>query len=131
MNSIGEACTHMKHKYDQCFNLLFAKKFLKGDGSEDPYDDLFKSYQKCIQKAVKEKEIPIERLEFIGHGKKKKKKSPWQPLRAGQRPKKCCHAKEVLPRLPRDPLQAVRRRIQELKQQESNVFALEPFLAHE
>ncbi|XP_077885905.1 nephrocystin-1-like [Ictidomys tridecemlineatus] len=50
-------------------------------------------------------------------------KSPWQPLCAGQRPKKCCHAKEVLPRLPRDPLQAVRRRIQELKQQVDSLLS--------
>ncbi|KAG3267882.1 TRIAP1-like [Ictidomys tridecemlineatus] len=69
MNSIREACTNMKHEHNQCFN------FLKGDGSEDPYDDLFKSYQQCIQKSVKEKEIPIERLEFMGHGKEKPENS--------------------------------------------------------
>ncbi|XP_048209011.1 TP53-regulated inhibitor of apoptosis 1-like [Perognathus longimembris pacificus] len=69
MNSVGEACTDMKREYDQCFNRWFANKFLKGDGSRDLCTDLFKRYQQCIQKAIKEKEIPIEGLEFMGHGK--------------------------------------------------------------
>ncbi|XP_054995696.1 TP53-regulated inhibitor of apoptosis 1-like [Sorex araneus] len=71
MNSVEEACTDMKHKYDQCFNHWFAEKFLKGDGSGDPCTDLFKRYQQCVQKAIKEKEIPIEGLEFMGNGKEK------------------------------------------------------------
>uniref|UniRef100_A0A8D2DFN7 TP53-regulated inhibitor of apoptosis 1 n=1 Tax=Sciurus vulgaris TaxID=55149 RepID=A0A8D2DFN7_SCIVU len=75
MNSVGEACTDMKRKYDQCFNRWFAEKFLKGDGSGDPCTDLFKRYQQCIQKAIKEKEIPIEGLEFMGHGKEKPENS--------------------------------------------------------
>ncbi|KAL1765823.1 TP53-regulated inhibitor of apoptosis 1 [Sigmodon hispidus] len=71
MNSVGEACTDMKREYDQCFNRWFAEKFLKGDGSGDPCTDLFKRYQQCVQKAIKEKEIPIEGLEFMAHGKQK------------------------------------------------------------
>ncbi|CAD7675304.1 unnamed protein product [Nyctereutes procyonoides] len=47
----------MKREYDQCFNRWFAEKCLKGDGSRDP--------------SIKEKEIPIEGLEFMGHGKEK------------------------------------------------------------
>ncbi|XP_068937598.1 TP53-regulated inhibitor of apoptosis 1 [Petaurus breviceps papuanus] len=75
MNSVGEACTDMKREYDQCFNRWFAEKFLKGDGSGDPCTDLFKRYQQCVQKAIKEKEIPIEGLEFMGHGKEKAESS--------------------------------------------------------
>ncbi|XP_042532953.1 TP53-regulated inhibitor of apoptosis 1-like [Dipodomys spectabilis] len=75
MNSVGEACTNMKLKYNQCFNSWFAKKFLKGDGSRDPRTDLFKHYQHCVQKTIKEKEIPIEGLEFMGHGKEKPENS--------------------------------------------------------
>lgn len=75
MNSVGEACTDMKREYDQCFNRWFAEKFLKGDGSGDPCTDLFKRYQQCVQKAIKEKEIPIEGLEFMGHGKEKPENS--------------------------------------------------------
>ncbi|XP_004413899.1 PREDICTED: TP53-regulated inhibitor of apoptosis 1-like [Odobenus rosmarus divergens] len=68
-------CTDMKREYDQCFNRWFAEKFLKGDGSGDPCTDLFKRYQQCVQKAIKEKEIPIEGLEFMGHGKEKPESS--------------------------------------------------------
>ncbi|XP_035552418.1 TP53-regulated inhibitor of apoptosis 1-like [Canis lupus familiaris] len=75
MNSVGEACTDMKREYNQCFNSWFAEKFLKGDGSRDPCTDLFKHSQQCVQKAIKEKEIPIEGLELMGHGKEKPESS--------------------------------------------------------
>ncbi|KAM8819523.1 TP53-regulated inhibitor of apoptosis 1 [Rhynchonycteris naso] len=75
MNSVGEGCTDMKREYDQCFNRWFAEKFLKGDSSGDPCTDLFKRYQQCVQKAIKEKEIPIEGLEFMGHGREKPESS--------------------------------------------------------
>uniref|UniRef100_A0A2K6S650 TP53 regulated inhibitor of apoptosis 1 n=1 Tax=Saimiri boliviensis boliviensis TaxID=39432 RepID=A0A2K6S650_SAIBB len=65
MNSVGEACTDMKHQYDQCFSRWFAEKFLNGDSSGT----------RCIQKAIKEKEIPIEELEFMSHGKEKPENS--------------------------------------------------------
>ncbi|KAG3270571.1 TRIAP1, partial [Ictidomys tridecemlineatus] len=63
----GRLAPNMKREYDQCFNRWFAKKFLKGDGSGDPCTDLFKP--------IKEKEIPIEGLEFMGHGKEKPENS--------------------------------------------------------
>nr|XP_039320330.1 TP53-regulated inhibitor of apoptosis 1-like [Saimiri boliviensis boliviensis] len=75
MNSVVEACTEMKHEYNQCFNRWFAEKFLKGDSSRDPCTDLFKRYQQCVQKAIKEKEITIKGLEFMGHGKEKPENS--------------------------------------------------------
>ncbi|KAM4865820.1 TP53-regulated inhibitor of apoptosis 1-like [Thomomys bottae] len=75
MNSGREACTDMKRECDQCCNRWFAEKFLKGVGSGDPCTDLFKHYQQCVQKAIKEKEIPIEGLEFMGHGKGKPENS--------------------------------------------------------
>uniref|UniRef100_A0A670JRN2 TP53 regulated inhibitor of apoptosis 1 n=2 Tax=Podarcis TaxID=42163 RepID=A0A670JRN2_PODMU len=78
MNSVGEACTEMKREYDQCFNRWFAEKFLKGeggDGSGDPCAQLFKRYQLCVQKAIKEKDIPIEGLEFMGPSKGKSENS--------------------------------------------------------
>ncbi|KAB0395059.1 hypothetical protein E2I00_020042 [Balaenoptera physalus] len=66
MNSVREACTDTKHEYDQCFNCWFAEKFLNGD----PCTDLFKHSAKAIKK-----EIPIEGLEFMGHGKEKTESS--------------------------------------------------------
>lgn len=56
-------------------NHTVKSEFLKGDGSGDPCTDLFKRYQQCVQKAIKEKEIPIEGLEFMGHGKEKPENS--------------------------------------------------------
>ncbi|XP_061458379.1 TP53-regulated inhibitor of apoptosis 1 [Rhineura floridana] len=79
MNSVGEACTEMKREYDQCFNRWFAEKFLKGEGGDgsggDPCAQLFKRYQLCVQKAIKEKDIPIEGLEFMGRSKGKSENS--------------------------------------------------------
>ncbi|XP_006884628.1 PREDICTED: TP53-regulated inhibitor of apoptosis 1-like [Elephantulus edwardii] len=75
MNSIREACMDVKREYNQCFSRWFAEKFLKGNGSADPCTDLFKSYQQGVQKAIKEKEIPIEGLEFMGYGKEKSESS--------------------------------------------------------
>ncbi|XP_030357212.1 TP53-regulated inhibitor of apoptosis 1 isoform X1 [Strigops habroptila] len=82
MNSVGEACTELKREYDQCFNRWFADKFLKGDSAGDPCGQLFKRYQLCVQvmpaappKAIKEKDIPIEGLEFMGPSKGKTENS--------------------------------------------------------
>ncbi|XP_056906536.1 TP53-regulated inhibitor of apoptosis 1 isoform X2 [Takifugu flavidus] len=71
MNSVGEACTDLKREYDQCFNRWFAEKFLKGDRSGDPCTDSFRKYQHCVQKAIKEKDIPIEGVDFMGPNKDK------------------------------------------------------------
>ncbi|KAF2976246.1 hypothetical protein EK904_002681, partial [Melospiza melodia maxima] len=58
-----------------CFNRWFAEKFLKGDSAGDPCGQLFKRYQLCVQKAIKEKDIPIEGLEFMGPSKGKTENS--------------------------------------------------------
>nr|ADO28299.1 tp53-regulated inhibitor of apoptosis 1 [Ictalurus furcatus] len=71
MNSVGESCTELKREYDQCFNRWFTEKFLKGDRGEDPCTEVFKKYQTCVQKAIKEKNIPIDNVEFMGPNKEK------------------------------------------------------------
>lgn len=71
MNSVGEACTDLKREYDQCFNRWFAEKFLKGDRSGDPCTESFRKYQHCVQKAIKEKDIPIDGVDFMGPSKDK------------------------------------------------------------
>lgn len=70
VNNVGEACTNSKAEYNQWFNHWFASNFLKADGSRDPCTGLFKCYQQCVQKAMKE-EILIEGLGLLGHGKEK------------------------------------------------------------
>ncbi|XP_035768156.1 TP53-regulated inhibitor of apoptosis 1 [Neolamprologus brichardi] len=71
MNSVGEACTELKREYDTCFNRWFAEKFLKGDRSGDPCTESFRKYQRCVQAAIKEKEIPIDGVDFMGPNKDK------------------------------------------------------------
>ncbi|GCB76575.1 TP53-regulated inhibitor of apoptosis 1 [Scyliorhinus torazame] len=71
MNSVGTECLELKRGYDLCFNRWFAEKFLKGERSADPCSELFKQYQECVKKAIKEKEIPIEGLEFMGSKREK------------------------------------------------------------
>uniref|UniRef100_A0AAQ4PQ85 TP53 regulated inhibitor of apoptosis 1 n=2 Tax=Gasterosteus aculeatus TaxID=69293 RepID=A0AAQ4PQ85_GASAC len=71
MNSVGEACTDLKRDYDQCFNRWFAEKFLKGDRSGDPCGETFRKYQRCVQKAIQEKDIPIDGVDFMGPNKDK------------------------------------------------------------
>ncbi|OCU01779.1 hypothetical protein XELAEV_18007556mg [Xenopus laevis] len=71
MNSVGEECTDMKREYDQCFNRWFAEKFLKGEGSGDPCTELFRRYRECVQKAIKDKDIPVDGVDFMGPSKSK------------------------------------------------------------
>uniref|UniRef100_A0A4X1TSP7 Uncharacterized protein n=2 Tax=Sus scrofa TaxID=9823 RepID=A0A4X1TSP7_PIG len=68
MNCIGEGSTNMKHKYTGASNIGLPEKLLKGEGSGDPCTSLFEHH--LCSKAIKEK-IPIEELEFMGHGKEK------------------------------------------------------------
>ncbi|XP_030193102.1 TP53-regulated inhibitor of apoptosis 1 [Gadus morhua] len=71
MNSVGEACTELKREYDQCFNRWFAESFLKGERSGEPCGDSFKRYQLCVQRAIKEKDIPVDGVDFMGPNKDK------------------------------------------------------------
>ncbi|KAG5201617.1 hypothetical protein JEQ12_004380 [Ovis aries] len=57
VNNVGEACTNSKAEYNQWFNHWFASNFLKADGSRDPCTAM--------------KEILIEGLGLLGHGKEK------------------------------------------------------------
>ncbi|XP_069475866.1 TP53-regulated inhibitor of apoptosis 1 isoform X2 [Ambystoma mexicanum] len=75
MNSVGEGCTDMKREYDQCFNRWFSERFLRGEGGADPCGELFRCYRECVQKAIKEKDIPIEGLDFMGPNKEKPESS--------------------------------------------------------
>ncbi|KAK6190143.1 hypothetical protein SNE40_002074 [Patella caerulea] len=62
MNSIGEECTNLKRNYEDCFNKWFSEKFLKGN-NEDDCAPLFKVYQTCVKKAIKEKNLDLDCME--------------------------------------------------------------------
>lgn len=49
MNSIGEECTELKKKYDDCFNSWFSDRFLKGDHDDSMCAGIFKIYQECVK----------------------------------------------------------------------------------
>ena len=56
MESIDEACSELKQKYDKCFNIWYSDHFLKGD-TVDFCAELFKEYRACVLKAVKAKKL--------------------------------------------------------------------------
>ncbi|KAL5017262.1 hypothetical protein ScPMuIL_006851 [Solemya velum] len=62
MNSVGDACQDLKKSYDECFNKWFAEGFLKGL-KDDPCSNIFRSYQDCVKKSIKEKQIDLWELE--------------------------------------------------------------------
>lgn len=77
MNSIGENCTELKKQYDTCFNAWFSEKFLKGNTDDSMCAPLFKIYQECVKKAMKEQNIEFKEIEgeyvaneFQNHPKK-------------------------------------------------------------
>ena len=52
MNSLGPDCNELKQSYDECFNLWFSEKFLKGDANSK--DDsmcrpIFMVYRECVR----------------------------------------------------------------------------------
>lgn len=49
MNSLGDECNELKRKYDECFNLWFSERFLKGDNDDSMCAPIFKVYQECVK----------------------------------------------------------------------------------
>ncbi|KAL3858509.1 hypothetical protein ACJMK2_013094 [Sinanodonta woodiana] len=58
MDSVGKECNELKHAYENCFNEWFSEGFLKGK-KDDPCSELFKTYQECTKKAIKEKNLNL------------------------------------------------------------------------
>ncbi|CAF4881725.1 TP53-regulated inhibitor of apoptosis 1-like [Pieris napi] len=63
MNSIGEECTELKKKYDDCFNSWFSERFLKGDHDDSVCAGIFKIYQECVKKAMKQQNIDFKDID--------------------------------------------------------------------
>lgn len=59
MNSIGEECTELKKKYDDCFNNWFSERFLKGDHDDSVCSGIFKVYQECVKVCTDCEDIKI------------------------------------------------------------------------
>ncbi|KPI97700.1 TP53-regulated inhibitor of apoptosis 1-B [Papilio xuthus] len=63
MNSIGEECTDLKKKYDDCFNSWFSERFLKGDHDDSVCSSIFKVYQDCVKNAMKQQNIDFKEID--------------------------------------------------------------------
>ncbi|CAB3224609.1 unnamed protein product [Arctia plantaginis] len=63
MNSIGEECTELKKKYDDCFNSWFSERFLKGDNDDSMCAGIFKVYQDCVKNAMKQQNIDFKEID--------------------------------------------------------------------
>ncbi|XP_072391956.1 TP53-regulated inhibitor of apoptosis 1-like [Diabrotica undecimpunctata] len=74
MNSIGEACNDLKKEYDACFNSWFSDHFLRGSNNDSMCAPLFKVYQQCVKKAMKDQKIDLQEVsaDILGGTKEKK-----------------------------------------------------------
>ncbi|CAG4965261.1 unnamed protein product [Parnassius apollo] len=63
MNSIGEECTDLKKRYDDCFNSWFSERFLKGDHDDSVCAGIFKVYQECVKNAMKQQNIDFKEID--------------------------------------------------------------------
>ncbi|GJQ70898.1 hypothetical protein Trydic_g815 [Trypoxylus dichotomus] len=76
MNSIGEACNELKKQYDACFNTWFSEHFLKGSTNDSMCEPIFKVYQQCVKRAMKENRIDIHEVEKDLLGTEHERKIP-------------------------------------------------------
>jgi len=74
MNSIGKECNELKIKYDECFQVWFSEKFLKGDTNDDMCKPIFNVYRDCVRRAMKENNIDLNEVdrEILGTPDEKK-----------------------------------------------------------
>ncbi|CAD7011851.1 TP53-regulated inhibitor of apoptosis 1-like [Ceratitis capitata] len=63
MNSLGDDCTELKKQYDACFNSWFSEHFLKGRHDDSLCAPIFKVYQDCVKRAMREQKIELREIE--------------------------------------------------------------------
>ncbi|KXZ75834.1 TP53-regulated inhibitor of apoptosis 1 [Tribolium castaneum] len=76
MDSIGEACNELKKDYDACFNTWFSEHFLKGHTNDSMCAPLFKVYQECVKRAMKDQQIDFHEVEKNLLGTEQERKPP-------------------------------------------------------
>ena len=59
MESIAPACSELKKKYEECFNLWFSEKFLRGEKDDSECRDLFEAYRDCLKRELKDKDLSV------------------------------------------------------------------------
>ncbi|XP_076235133.1 TP53-regulated inhibitor of apoptosis 1-A isoform X2 [Calliopsis andreniformis] len=70
-----EACKELKANYDQCFNVWFSEKFLRGIYDDSECAPLLKVYTKCVTQAMKDQNINLDEVDVAHLGSDKDKTS--------------------------------------------------------
>ncbi|XP_016947368.1 TP53-regulated inhibitor of apoptosis 1 [Drosophila biarmipes] len=65
MGSVGDDCNELKQQYDACFNSWFSEQFLKGQTDDSACAPIFRVYQECVKRAIKEKKITLREMDPI------------------------------------------------------------------
>ncbi|XP_016976161.1 TP53-regulated inhibitor of apoptosis 1-like [Drosophila rhopaloa] len=65
MSSVGEDCNELKQQYDACFNSWFSERFLKGQTDDSVCAPIFRVYQDCVKRAIREKKIDLREIDPI------------------------------------------------------------------
>ncbi|EDW48334.1 TP53-regulated inhibitor of apoptosis 1 [Drosophila sechellia] len=65
MSSVGEDCNELKQQYDACFNSWFSERFLKGQTDDSACAPIFRVYQECVKRSIKEKKIDLQEIDPI------------------------------------------------------------------
>ncbi|KAF2838519.1 UPF0203-domain-containing protein [Patellaria atrata CBS 101060] len=55
--SLAPECNEVKERYDNCFLKWYSEKFLRGNATTNECEPLFKQYNQCLMKALKERGI--------------------------------------------------------------------------
>ncbi|CAB0000677.1 unnamed protein product [Nesidiocoris tenuis] len=75
MNSIGKSCNEIKKQYDDCFQVWFSEKFLNGE-TDESCSSLYKMYQHCLQKSMKDNHIELKDVDLQVLGTDKEARAP-------------------------------------------------------
>ncbi|KAF5278863.1 hypothetical protein FQR65_LT03552 [Abscondita terminalis] len=74
--NIGEECKQLKDEYDACFNAWFSDQFLRGQTNDSICKPLFRVYQECVKKVMKEQNIELKEVEKDLLGTSSERKPP-------------------------------------------------------
>ncbi|SMR63393.1 unnamed protein product [Zymoseptoria tritici ST99CH_3D1] len=55
--SLASECNEVKERYDSCFLKWYSEKYVRGVATTDECEPLFKQYQVCLKKALKDRGI--------------------------------------------------------------------------
>ncbi|SMR60282.1 unnamed protein product [Zymoseptoria tritici ST99CH_1A5] len=53
--SLASECNEVKERYDSCFLKWYSEKYVRGVATTDECEPLFKQYQVCLKKALKDR----------------------------------------------------------------------------